>query len=225
MGYKRKIKLSCFDAGSIFEQQKHQLSSKEFQRKKAVEGVRALLRYIGEDPDREGLVKTPERVIRAWETEWAIGYDKKFVAKETLSILGAEFEDGAEQYNQMITVENIQLHSCCEHHLAPFFGSAIVSYIPNKLHPKILGLSKLARIVNMFSRKLQVQERLTDQIADFIQIHCKPQGVGVVLKCKHMCMCSRGVMQPDSWAISSALRGDYLSDISVRNEFLILTKN
>jgi len=224
MGYKRKIKLSRFDTSSVFEQTEHQLSSRP-DREKAVEGIRALLRYIGEDPDREGLIKTPERVVRAWEEYWGKGYDKKFVAKETLSILGAEFEDGAERYNQMITVENIQLHSCCEHHLAPFFGSAVVSYIPNKVRPKILGLSKLARIVNMFSRKLQVQERLTDQIADFIQIHCKPQGVGVVLKCKHMCMCSRGVMQPDSWAISSALRGDYLSDISVRNEFLILTKN
>ena len=193
-------------------------------REEALQAVKTLITYIGDNPNRPGLEKTPERVIKAWEQDWGRGYSSSFIAEQTLSILGAEFDDGAENYNQMISVKNIKFTSHCEHHLAEFNGYADIAYIPSKEKAKILGLSKLARIVNMFSKRLQVQERLTNQIAEFLQIHCKPQGVGVVIKAKHSCMCSRGVRQDNPLAITSALRGDFLTDPAVRAEFLALTR-
>lgn len=191
-------------------------------RDEAIAAVRTLISYIGDDPDRPGLAKTPLRVIRAWEKDWGIGYDKRYIQGQVLSILGAEFDDGAENYNQMIAVKNIRFTSHCEHHMAEFSGTVDIAYIPNASKPKILGLSKFVRIVDMFSRRLQVQERLTNQIADFLQLHCKPQGVGVVGRATHSCMCSRGVRQTDPVAVTSALRGDMISDPAVRDEFLRL---
>jgi len=193
-------------------------------RAQALSAVRTLLDYIGEDSTREGLVKTPERVIKAWEQEWGIGYNRQFIREQTLSILGAEFNDGSENYDQMICVRKIAFTSHCEHHLAEFTGTVAIAYIPSEDNPKILGLSKLVRIVNMFSRRLQVQERLTNQIADFLNIHCKPRGVGVIVRAKHSCMCSRGVRQYDTEAVTSALRGEMLTEQSVREEFLSLVR-
>lgn len=189
----------------------------------ALAAVSILLGYIGEDINREGLLKTPERVIRAYESEWCVGYNKKFIEQQTLSILGAQFNDGAENYDTMVVVKDIALHSICEHHMAPFVGTASIAYIPSE-GGRILGLSKLGRIVNMFSRRLQVQERLTTQIADFINIHCKPLGVGVIVRAKHSCMGSRGIHQPNSEAVTSALRGEMLTDQTVREEFLSLVR-
>jgi GTP cyclohydrolase I len=197
-------------------------SERDINRAQAIDAVRMLIRFIGEDPDRPGLKDTPERVIKAWENTWGIGYNRKFIQEQTLSILGAHFDDGAENYNQMICVRGIKFFSHCEHHLAEFHGSVDCAYIPNKMNPKILGLSKLGRVVNMFSRRLQVQERLTNQIADFLQIHCKPQGVGVVVRATHSCMTSRGIQQPTTEAVTSALRGEMLTDQAVRDEFLRL---
>lgn len=199
------------------------LKSNKPTRNQALEAVRTLLAYIGEDITREGLLKTPERVIKAWEVDWARGYDKKYIQQQTLSILGAQFEDGAENYDTMILMKKIRFHSHCEHHLAPFSGTVDIAYIPSE-QGRILGLSKLARVVNLFSRKLQVQERMTTQIADFIQIHCKPIGIGVVVKATHGCMCSRGVRQFDTEAVTSALRGEMLTEQAVRQEFLSLVR-
>lgn len=190
-------------------------------REQAIEAVKTLLAYIGEDPDRQGLKKTPERVIKAWENDWGLGYDTSYVQGQIDSITGGRFDDGAESYDAMITVQNITFTSHCEHHMAPFSGTAAIGYIPKKKGP-ILGLSKLVRVVEMFSKRLQVQERLTTQIADFIQEYCKPIGVGVVLKSTHGCMITRGVKQFDTFATTSALRGEMYSKREVRDEFLRL---
>jgi len=188
-------------------------------REEALEAVRKLLQYIGEDPDRPGLLKTPERVIKAWENDWGAGYNTKFINKQMKSILGGQFEDGAEKVNEMVIMKDITFNSCCEHHMAIFSGTANIAYIPDG---KILGLSKLIRIVDLFSKKLQVQERLTNQIADFIDSNCYPIGVGVVLKAKHSCIETRGIHRPGSETITSALRGEMLTKHEVRAEFLKL---
>ena len=189
-------------------------------RQDAIDAIRLLIQYIGDDPNRSGLKDTPERVIKAWERDWGIGYDKSWRCEEVHSILGGQFDDH-QDYNQMIAVKGICFYSHCEHHLAEFSGVVDIAYIP-KPKGKVLGLSKLARIVNMFSRKLQVQERMTNQIANFIDENCNPLGVGVVVKATHSCMLSRGVKQYDTAAVTSALRGEMLENPEVRDEFLRL---
>lgn len=176
-------------------------------------GIR-LLQHIGEDPERGGLAETPARYIKAWE-EWTSGYHVE--PKDLLKV----FEDGAEGCDQMVSVQNIPVWSHCEHHLAPFFGTATVAYIPDK---KIVGLSKLARVVNAYARRLQVQERLTNQIADCINEVLQPVGVGVSIRCRHMCMESRGIRTPNSSTLTTALRGAMLSDSQARAEFLNIGK-
>jgi GTP cyclohydrolase I len=173
------------------------------------DNIQRLLQFCGEDPTRNGLEETPARVAKAWKF-WTSGYDEK--AEDILKV----FTDGAEQYNQMVTVKDIPVYSHCEHHLASIFGTATISYIPNG---SIVGLSKLSRLVNMYARRLQVQERLTDNIADAIAEHLSPQGVGVVIKARHMCMESRGVCQQGHHTITTALRGLMLTDPTVRSEF------
>lgn len=172
--------------------------------------VRAMLNSIGENPDREGLRETPIRVAHAWLGTWASGYalDPKAVLKT--------FEDGAEGYNEMITVSQIPIYSHCEHHLAPFFGSATISYLPKS---RIVGLSKFARLIEIFSRRLQVQERMTAQIADAIEEVLAPRGVGVMVRCRHLCMESRGVRTPGSFTTTTALRGVMRAG-AARAEFL-----
>lgn len=173
-----------------------------------------LLKYIGENPDRGGLLETPARVLKAW-AHWTGGYDQ-----EPGDVLKT-FEDGAEDHDQMISVVNIPFYSHCEHHLAPFFGTATVSYIPDG---KIVGLSKLSRLVDIFARRLQVQERLTDQIANALDEHLQPLGVGVCLKARHMCMESRGVMQQGHHTMTTALRGVIKDERDARSEFLRLAQ-
>lgn len=188
-------------------------------REQALEAIRVLLSYIGENPDRPGLVETPDRVIRAWEQDWGIGYNQEFIKLQTESIKKGRFEDGAEDVDEMVCVKDISFTSHCEHHMAQFTGTVDIAYIPVKA---ILGLSKLVRVVELFSKRLQVQERLTNQIANFINESCHPVGVGVVIRATHSCMCSRGVKQHATLAVTSALRGQILERAEVRDEFLRL---
>lgn len=177
--------------------------------------IKDLLRYIGEDPNREGLLETPARVARAWK-EWAKGY-----GQNPMDVLKT-FEDGAEGCNELVIVTNIPVISKCEHHLADIVGIAHVGYIPNG---KIVGLSKLARITDLYARRLQVQERLTNQIADALWNGLEPLGVGVVVKASHACMSSRGVGIQGSLTITSAMRGVLLDKPEARQEFLTLCHN
>jgi GTP cyclohydrolase I len=173
--------------------------------------VRHILQELGEDPDRAGLVKTPERVENSlrWLTR---GYGMSVMD----AVGGALF---AEEHNSMILVRDIELYSLCEHHILPFFGRAHVAYVPNG---KIVGLSKLPRIVEVFARRLQVQERLTDEIADAIMKVLEPHGVGVLIEAVHLCLAMRGVEKQNSRTVTSAVRGNFRSDIRTRDEFLRL---
>jgi GTP cyclohydrolase I len=175
--------------------------------------VREMLELVGEDPDRDGLLKTPERVERAmrWLTR---GYDL-----DAAEVIGdALFE---ETHQNMIVVRDIEFYSMCEHHMLPFFGKAHVAYIPDG---RIVGLSKVARVVDVFARRLQVQERLTDQIAEALDDALAPRGVGVVLEASHFCMMMRGVEKQGSRTLTSALRGAFRDDPSTRDEFLRLVQ-
>lgn len=174
--------------------------------------VTRLLQFIGEDPDREGLRETPARVLKAWD-EWTAGY-----RQDPIAVLKT-FEDGAEKVDEMILVRDIPLWSHCEHHLAPFFGVAHIGYIPNG---RIVGLSKLARLVDVFGRRLQVQERLTNQIADAIDSVLTPKGVGVVIEARHMCMESRGIRRTGAVTVTSAMRGALLEKPEARAEFFAI---
>ena len=173
--------------------------------------VREQLRILGEDPERPGLVRTPERVEKSlrWLTR---GYEM-----DVAEVVG----DGVFEadHDEMVIVKDIELYSMCEHHLLPFFGRAHIAYIPSG---RILGFSKLPRIVEVFARRLQVQERLTDQIACAIQDVLKPKGVGVVIDAAHLCMMMRGVEKQSSRTITSAVRGLFRSDARTREEFLRL---
>lgn len=177
--------------------------------------VKALLAHIGEDPEREGLRDTPERVLKAWAF-WTSGYSLN--AADILKT----FEDGAAGCDQMVVRKNIPLYSKCEHHLADIMGTATVAYIPDA---RIVGLSKLDRLVSMFARRLQVQERLTNQIADAIADNLAPKGVGVWVQARHMCIESRGVQHADSTTITTALRGVMLTEPETRAEFLALCRS
>jgi len=175
--------------------------------------VEGILRAVEPQPGhsvREGLVDTPERVRKAWEF-WTSGYDKD--PAELLKV----FSDGAEGYDEMVVVKDIPIYSKCEHHLADIFGTATIAYIPDG---RVVGLSKLSRLADMFARRLQVQERLTVQIADALNEHLQPKGVGVVLKCRHMCMESRGLCQQGHHTVTSALRGAIKEQPETRAEFL-----
>lgn len=171
-----------------------------------------LLQLIGEDANREGLLETPARVVKAWR-HWCSGYDKN--PADLLKV----FKDGAEKYDQMVLVKDIPIYSHCEHHLAAIIGTASIAYIPNG---KIVGLSKLSRLADMFARRLQVQERLTDQIADALVEHLQPIGVGVIIKARHLCMESRGVCQQGHHTVTTALRGAIKDEPQTRSEFLRL---
>lgn len=175
-----------------------------------VEGaVREILGYVGET-EREGLKETPHRVAKAWK-HWCSGYNVDIAA------LLKVFEDGADNYDQMVIVKDIPIYSKCEHHLADIFGTATIAYIPNG---KIVGLSKLSRLADAFARRLQVQERLTSQIADALVEHLQPLGVGVVIKARHMCMESRGICQQGHHTVTTALRGVIKEQPATRAEFM-----
>ena len=181
--------------------------------KRIAELVRELLVELGEDPDREGLRKTPQRVAKAM-TFLTRGYRQRLKAV----VNGAYFTSGT---NHMVIVKDIELYSLCEHHMLPFYGKCAIGYISKD---KVLGISKLARIVDMFARRLQIQERLTEEIANAIMSEAKAEGVGVVIKAKHLCMMMRGVEKQNSETVTSAVLGSFRSDEKVRQEFLSLIR-
>lgn len=169
-----------------------------------------ILEALGEDPQRDGLIKTPERVAKALQF---LTHGYQMDPAEILR--GAMFQ---EDYSQMVVVKDIEVYSLCEHHMLPFFGKAHVAYIPNG---HIVGLSKIPRVVDVFARRLQVQERLTNEIRDCIQDTLMPAGVAVVIECKHMCMAMRGIQKQNSFTTTSAFTGQFKSDVT-RSEFLRL---
>jgi GTP cyclohydrolase I len=181
----------------------------------ALAAMRLILQYIGDNPEREGLQETPKRFLKAHLEHWGKGYkqDPKSVMKV--------FEDGGENYDEMIIVKDIKVFSHCEHHIAPIIGKAHVAYIPNG---KILGLSKINRLVDMFARRLQVQERLTTQIADSLMEELAPLGVAVYIEAEHLCVKTRGVQDENSYTITSALKGVFRDKPEVRNEFMQAVK-
>ncbi len=180
---------------------------------KIAELVRAMIVQLGEDPSREGLRRTPERF------EKALRYLTSGYRQDPEKILnGAMFSVG---YDEMVVVKDIEVYSLCEHHLLPFFGKCHVAYIPNK---KVVGLSKIARLVNMYARRLQIQERLTSQIAKTIEDKLDPQGVGVIIEARHLCMVMRGVEKQNSAAVTSAMLGVFRENKQTRDEFLSLVR-
>lgn len=174
--------------------------------------IRSIIRLIGDNPNREGLLDTPKRVLKSYKDLFS-GY-----TKDPVAVLGTTFDGG--NYNSMVICKEIEFYSTCEHHMIPFYGTAHVGYIPSK---RVVGLSKLARLVDIFARRLQIQEQLTDQIADTLDKVLKPKGVMVVLKAKHMCMCARGVGKQNSVMVTSAIRGVFKEN-RARSEFMELLK-
>ncbi len=179
--------------------------------KRLADSVLSILKNLGEDPERQGLKKTPERVAKAYEY-LTQGYDQN----PSAILEGAMFD---EDYSEMVLVKNIELYSLCEHHMLPFFGKAHVAYLPKG---KIVGLSKIPRIVDVFSRRLQVQERLTLEIRDCIQNTLHPAGVAVVIEAQHLCMQMRGVSKQNSVTTTSAFSGEFMDNDKTRKEFITL---
>jgi GTP cyclohydrolase I len=175
------------------------------------DAITTLLRYIGEDPSRDGLRDTPTRVARAWR-EMTSGYDD-----DPAAILSRTFEESSDE---MIILRGVSFYSTCEHHLLPFYGTATVGYLPGK----VVGISKLARLVECFARRLQIQERMTRQIAEAIEAHLGARGVGVILRAHHLCMGCRGVRQEETEMVTSSMLGTLRSDATSRSEFLCNAK-
>lgn len=182
----------------------------QLSRKDAEQAVKTLLGWTGDDPDREGLKDTPSRVVRAFE-DWFSGYKE-----DPIDFLRRTFYQ-VDGYDEMIVLRDISFESHCEHHMAPIIGKAHIGYLPNK---NVVGISKLARVVETFSRRLQVQETMTAQIANCIQDVLKPKGVGVVVEGSHQCMTTRGIHKEGVAMITSRLLGDFRSDPRTRSEFL-----
>jgi GTP cyclohydrolase IA len=175
--------------------------------------LREILRRVGDNPDREGLRQTPDRIVRSWKELYA-GYNQR-----AEDVLVTQFQ--AEDYDEMVLLRDFEFFSTCEHHMLPFYGKAHIAYLPNQ---KIVGLSKLARLTDMFARRLQVQERLTYQVATELQRVLKPKGVAVMIEAKHQCMCSRGVRKQDGEMVTSCLLGAFKENLGSRTEFLALVK-
>jgi len=176
----------------------------------AESAVRTLIKWAGDDPNREGLIGTPERVVRAYE-EFFAGYNEDPVA-----LLAKTFED-AVVYNEMIVMRDIRLESHCEHHIVPILGKVHIGYIPAG---RIVGISKLARLVEVFAKRMQIQETLTAQIADTIQDVLKPRGVGVIIEAAHQCMTTRGIRKPGVSMVTSRMLGSFRDDLETRREFI-----
>ena len=178
----------------------------------AMANVRSLLSFIGEDPDREGLLDTPQRVVKAMhEHFWGYHADPFEPLQRTFGEI--------EGYDELVLLQDIEVHSHCEHHMVPFIGRAHVAYIPNG---RVVGLSKLARVVDIYSKRLQVQEKLTAQIANAINTTLRPRGVAVVIQARHFCMCYRGVRQPAAVTTTSKLHGSFLTNPAARMELFTL---
>jgi GTP cyclohydrolase I len=191
------------------------LRNERLDRKKVEEGVRLILEGIGEDPDRAGIAETPQRVAEMFEEIFA-GYDHD--PSEIVTVIAGAGHD------EMIMVRDIPLYGVCEHHITPFVGKAYVAYIPNR-DGRITGLSKVARLVDLLTKKLQVQERLTTEIADALEKALEPRGVFVLIEAEHLCMTMRGVKKPGSVTVTSAVRGRFRSDARTRSEALELVRH
>ena len=174
--------------------------------------VRTLIRWAGDDPDREGLIGTPERVVRAYQ-EFFAGYDD-----DPVDILTRTFEE-TDGYDEMVVLRDIRFESHCEHHMVPIIGKAHVAYLPRN---RVVGISKLARVVEAFGRRLQIQEKMTAQIANTIQLALAPRGVAVVIEAAHQCMTTRGVHKPGVTMVTSRMLGAFRDDASTRREFLAM---
>ncbi len=180
----------------------------------AEKAVRTLISFVGENPNREGLLDTPKRVVKAYR-DWYAGYDqdpREFLSK-TFSETGG--------YDEIVMLKDIRVESHCEHHMAPFIGSAHVAYLPNK---RVVGISKLARVTRIFSKRMQVQEKLTAEIANCLQEVLKPRGVAVVIEAQHECMTTRGINEPGISMVTSQLLGKFRTDPSTRKEFYSMIK-
>ena len=178
----------------------------------AIEAVKTLVRWAGDNPEREGLKETPKRVIRSYK-DFFSGYNS-----DPREILSKKFKE-VDGYDEIIVLKNIRLESHCEHHMVPFIGKAHVGYLPNK---KVVGLSKLARLVELFAKRLQIQEKLTAQIANAIDEVLQPKGVGVIIEASHLCVATRGIHKPDTAMVTSRMLGNFRTDPSTRREFLDL---
>ena len=177
--------------------------------------VRTLIRWAGDDPDREGLLATPERVVRAYE-EWFSGY-----GADTSKILGTTFDE-TDGYDEMVTLRNVRFESHCEHHMAPVIGRCHIAYMPRT---RVVGISKLARMVEVYAKRLQIQERLTAQVADTINAVLEPRGVAVVVEATHHCMTTRGIHKTGVTMVTSRMLGDFRTKSATRREFLAYIGN
>lgn len=184
-------------------------------RAEAEDAVRVLLRWAGDDPNREGLIGTPERVVRSYE-EFFVGYNE-----DPAAILQRTFEE-TDGYDELVVLRDIRFESHCEHHMVPVIGKAHIGYLPDK---RVVGISKLARLVEAYAKRLQIQEKLTAQIANTIQDVLQPKGVGVVIEAAHQCMTTRGVHKPGTTLITSRMLGHIRSDQKTRREFLAMIGN
>ena len=183
-------------------------------RDEAEQAVRTLISFIGEDPSREGLIDTPDRVVRAWE-DFFYGYKE-----DPADILGRTFEE-VDGYDEIVLIRDIRLESHCEHHIVPIIGKAHVAYLPDR---RVVGISKLARVVDTFAKRMQVQETLTAQIAETINTVLQPKGVAVMIEAAHMCMTTRGVHKPGTDTVTTTMRGVFKEDPNMRREFLDLIR-
>ena len=181
-------------------------------REDAIEAVRTLIRWAGDDPDREGLLETPDRVVRSYG-EFFSGY-----GQDPNEILAKTFSE-VDGYDEMIVMNDIRFESHCEHHMVPIIGKAHIGYLPDK---RVVGISKLARLVDVYARRLQIQEKMTVQIADTLQEVLHPKGVGVVVEAAHQCMTTRGVHKPGAALVTSRMLGAFRNDVSTRREFLAI---
>ncbi len=181
-------------------------------RDEAEEAVRTLIRWAGDDPEREGLLGTPDRVVRAWR-EFFRGYDQ-----DPNAILRRTFQE-TDGYDEMIVLKDMRFESHCEHHLAPIIGRAHIAYLP---HHRVVGISKLARLLDCFAKRLQIQEKMTAQIANTLQEVLQPRGVAVVIDASHQCMTTRGVHKPGTSMVTSRMLGAFRTDPSTRREFLAI---
>ena len=188
------------------------MSDKRPTMEEAEAAIRTLIEFAGDDPNREGVLATPSRVARAY-SEWFAGYEEDAAAE-----LARTFEE-VEEYDEMVLLRDIPMHSHCEHHMVPFVGFAHVGYLPDK---RVVGISKLARVVDIFARRLQIQEKLTRQVADAIQTELRPLGVGGVIQATHGCMTSRGVKKDGVSMVTSCLLGEFRDNPDTRREFLSL---
>ena len=215
MSTPRMIRLDKVDAAPESAAEARPSRPRRPRREEAEEAVRTLIRWAGDDPEREGLRGTPERVARAYE-EWFSGYDD-----DPKAILQRTFEE-TDGYDEMIVLRDIRLETFCEHHLAPIVGRIHVAYLPEH---RVVGISKLARLVEAFARRLQIQEKLTAQIANTIHEVLEPKGVAVVIEATHQCMTTRGVHKPGAVMVTSRMLGTFRSDPKTRREVLAMIGN